>query len=59
MSKCPYHGLVVLIRNKNSSGNESLGSDSVEAHGRSHMSSSKAKDFFDVALANSNQTLVG
>ena len=49
----PYQGSVVLIRNMNSSGNESLGSDFVEAEGRSHMSSAKTKDFFDVALANS------
>ena len=53
MSKSPYHGSVVLIRNRNSSRNESLGSDFVEAQGRSHMSSAKTKDLFDVALANS------
>ena len=53
MSKYPYHGSLVLIRNKNSSKNESPGSDSIEAQGRSHMSSAKTKDFFDVALENS------
>ena len=53
MSKSPYHGSIVLIRNRNSPGNESLGLDSVEAQGRSHMSSAKTKDFFDVALENS------
>ena len=53
MSKSPYHGSVVLIRNMNSSRNETLGSDSIEAQGRSHMSSTKTRDFFDVALGNS------
>ena len=40
----------MLIRNMNSSGNESLGSDSVVAQGRSHISSKKTKDFFDGKL---------
>ena len=53
MSKYPYHGSVVLIRNMNSSGNESLGSNSIEAQGTSHISSENTNDFFDVALANS------
>ena len=59
MSKSPYDGSVVLIRNRNSSKNESLGSDFVVAQGRSHMSSAKTKDFFDVALQNSDQTSEG
>ena len=53
MSKSPYHGLVELSRNRNSSRNESLGSDSIEAQSRSHISSTKTNDFFDVALENS------
>ena len=53
MRKYPYHGSVVLIRNKNSFENESLGSNSIKAQGRSHMSLTKTKDFFDVDLENS------
>ena len=53
MSKYPYHASAVLIRNMNSSGNESLGSYSIEAQGRSHIISTKTKDFFDVAMENS------
>ena len=37
--KSPYHGSFVLISNKNSSGNESLGSASIIAQGRSHINS--------------------
>ena len=56
MSKSPYHGSIVLSRNRNSSRNESLGSDFVEAQGRSHISSTNTKDFFDVALQIPDQT---
>ena len=49
MRKSPYNGSVVLIRNRNSFGNESLGSNFVKAQGRSHMSSANTKDLFDVA----------
>ena len=54
MIKSPYRVSVVLIRNKNSSENESLGSESVKAQGRSHISSEKTTDFFEVALENSS-----
>ena len=50
----PYHGSVVLMRNNDSSGNESEGSVSSIVWGRSHMSSAKTRDFFEVVLANSN-----
>ena len=53
MIKSPYHGSVVLVENGNSSGNESLGLDSIESQGRSWLSSTNTKDFFDVALENS------
>ena len=53
MSKYLYHGSVVLIRNRNSSRNEPLGSYFIEAQGISQMSSTKTKDFFDVAMENS------
>ena len=51
--------IVVLIRNRNSSGNESLGSNFIEAKGRSHMSPANTKYFFDVGWQILNQTLVG
>ena len=44
----------MLIRNKNSSGNESLGSVFVVAWGRSHITSAKTKYFLEVVLANSS-----
>ena len=53
MIKYPYNRLVVLIRNINSSRNESLGSESIKAQGRLHIISAKTNDFFEVALANS------
>ena len=53
MIKSPYHGSVLLIRNKKSSRNESLGSESIKAHGSSHISFANTNDFFKVALENS------
>ena len=53
MIKYPYHIFVVLIKNKNSFGNESLGSVSMRAWGRSHINSTKTKDFLEVVLVNS------
>ena len=43
----------MVIKNKNSFGNESLGSTFVKAQGRSHINSVKTKDFFKVDLEKS------
>ena len=50
----PYQGLVVLMRNNDSSGNESMGSVFSVVQGMSHMSFAKMRDFFEVIFTNSN-----
>ena len=50
----PYQGSTILMRNKDSSGNESMGSIFSIVWGRSHMSSAKMRDFLEVLFANSN-----
>ena len=47
-----YHGLVVLMRNNDSSGNESKGSVVLVVQGRSHISSTKTRNFLEVLLVN-------
>ena len=49
----PYHGSFVLMRNKDSSGNESKGSVVLVVQGRSYISSTKTRDFLEVLLVNS------
>ena len=50
----PYQGLDILIRNKDSSGNESMGSIPSVIWGRSHISSMKIRDFLELVFMNSN-----
>ena len=49
----PYHGSVVLMRNNDSSLNESKGSVVSIVRERSHISSAKTRDFLEVLLENS------
>ena len=50
----PYQGSVILMRNNDSSDNESMGSVFSIVQERSHMSSTKMRDFLEVLFANSN-----
>ena len=49
-----YHGSVILMKNNDSSNNESKGYVVLVVRGRSHISSAKTRDFLEVLLANSN-----
>jgi hypothetical protein len=49
----PYQRSSVLIRKRDSSGNESTATFSVVEWGNSHINSTKAKDFLDLAHSNS------
>jgi hypothetical protein len=49
----PYQRSSVLIRKRDSSGNESVATFSVAEWGKSHIKSAKTKDFLDLARLNS------
>ena len=50
----PYQGSAILMRNKDSLGNESMGYVPSVIRGRSHISLAKTRYFLELGLENSN-----